>query len=76
MVPLDVELIARFMRSLDEADKQRAKKAMYEYPLMEWHDVRGSQIKPHHYFEEGCESPLLDQWQGHDPKCLYQRHIQ
>lgn len=41
----DVEILARFIRQRGY-DMAAVEKAIYEYPLQEWRDVAGSQVKP------------------------------
>lgn len=38
----DVEIIARFVQRWG---RDRVARALYEYPVMEWHDVKGSKVK-------------------------------
>ena len=38
----DVEIIARFVQSWG---RDRVAKALYEYPVSQWHDVKGSKVK-------------------------------
>ena len=43
----DVELLAR----LKQGNKLRLETVIYEFPLMEWHDVRGSKVNPGDFFQ-------------------------
>jgi glycosyltransferase involved in cell wall biosynthesis len=40
----DVEIIARLIRARRGSNRPRAAEVIYEYPLFEWRDVRGSKI--------------------------------
>jgi len=42
----DVEVIARYVEMWG---RDRAAKAIYEYPVLAWHDVRGSKVKSHDF---------------------------
>ncbi len=44
----DVEVLARFL-TMDPAGRDHAARAIYEYPLEQWIDVRGSKVKPHDF---------------------------
>jgi len=45
----DVEIIARFIRQCGY-DIAKVESAIYEYPLMEWRDIDGSQVRPRDFF--------------------------
>lgn len=45
----DVELIARYVRSRRLNGGPPVRDVAYEMPLMSWHDVKGSKVKPHHF---------------------------
>ena len=51
----DVELLARFLISFPDDERNCAEQAIYEYPLMEWRDVAGSKVKPRHFAKAGVE---------------------
>lgn len=53
----DVEIIARFAQ---RAGREEASRAIYELPLVAWHDVHGSKVKPRDYFRG-----LRDLWKIH-----------
>ena len=40
----DVEILARFIQARRSADLPPVETAIYEYPLLQWHDVAGSKI--------------------------------
>jgi glycosyltransferase involved in cell wall biosynthesis len=42
----DVEILARFMAVVRNSSSMQADKAIFEYPLDQWHDVQGSRLKP------------------------------
>jgi glycosyltransferase involved in cell wall biosynthesis len=44
----DVEILARFL-TMDPEGRDHAARSIYEYPLKEWVDVRGSKVKPHDF---------------------------
>jgi dolichyl-phosphate beta-glucosyltransferase len=41
----DVEIIARFL-TMDPAGREHAARSIYEFPLKQWIDVRGSKVRP------------------------------
>ena len=41
----DVEILARFL-TMDPEGRDHAERSIYEYPLKQWMDVRGSKVKP------------------------------
>ena len=41
----DVEILARFL-TMDPEGRDHAARSIYEYPLKQWADVRGSKVKP------------------------------
>jgi glycosyltransferase involved in cell wall biosynthesis len=41
----DVEILARFL-TMDPEGRAHAERSIYEYPLKQWVDVRGSKVKP------------------------------
>jgi dolichyl-phosphate beta-glucosyltransferase len=41
----DVEIVARRMRALRGHPREEMERALFEYPLMEWRDVRGSKLR-------------------------------
>ena len=41
----DVEILARFL-TMDPEGRDHAARSIYEYPLKQWVDVRGSKVKP------------------------------
>lgn len=45
----DVEIIARFIRKRGY-DMQSVEAAIYEFPLPEWRDIAGSQVRPRDFF--------------------------
>jgi glycosyltransferase involved in cell wall biosynthesis len=45
----DVEIIARLLK-LHGGDRKRMEQAIYEFPLQEWEDVRGSKVRPTDFF--------------------------
>jgi dolichyl-phosphate beta-glucosyltransferase len=51
----DVELIARLIRARRDTDKASARTVMYEHPLMEWNDVKGSKVKFADFFRVGID---------------------
>ena len=53
----DVEIIARFVQ---RTGREEASRAIYELPLVQWHDVHGSKVKPRDYFRG-----LRDLWKIH-----------
>ena len=46
----DVELLARFLSGRRTAGLESAQEAIYEWPLDEWREVRGSKVKLRHFF--------------------------
>jgi dolichyl-phosphate beta-glucosyltransferase len=44
----DVEILARFL-TMDPEGRDHAARSIYEYPLEQWIDVRGSKVKPHDF---------------------------
>ena len=44
----DVEILARFL-TMDPKGREHAARAIYEYPLKQWIDVRGSKVKAHDF---------------------------
>ena len=44
----DVEILARFL-TMDPKGRDHAARSIYEYPLKQWVDVRGSKVKPHDF---------------------------
>jgi hypothetical protein len=42
----DVEILARIMAKRRGSPQPRMEEAVYELPLQEWHDVRGSKLRP------------------------------
>jgi dolichyl-phosphate beta-glucosyltransferase len=42
----DVELVARIMANRHGSPRPRLEEVIYELPLQEWHDVRGSKLRP------------------------------
>ena len=53
----DVELIARFIHARHDTDLPPVRHVIYEHPLMEWIDVKGSKIKLRDFFR--VESDLV-----------------
>ena len=53
----DVEIIARFVQRWG---RDRVAKTLVEYPVMVWHDVKGSKVKPRDFVRA-----LLDLWKIH-----------
>jgi dolichyl-phosphate beta-glucosyltransferase len=53
----DVEIIARYVR---QRGRDAAAHAIYELPIMEWHDVKGSKVKPTDFVRA-----LKDLWKIH-----------
>jgi len=53
----DVELLARFIRLKHAAGVSKVEAALYELPLPEWHDQKGSKLRPAD-FARAC----LDLW--------------
>jgi dolichyl-phosphate beta-glucosyltransferase len=49
----DVEIIAREVQARRNPDLPQVRSIIYEYPLMEWHDVAGSKIKLRDWFTVG-----------------------
>jgi len=47
----DAEVIARLIVSLSASSDRHARDVIYEYPLREWMDVRGSKIGPSDYLK-------------------------
>ena len=45
----DVEILARYMKE-KRVSSAEAEKLIYELPLLNWHDVAGSKLKPQDYF--------------------------
>ncbi|MFT5442186.1 MAG: dolichyl-phosphate beta-glucosyltransferase [Myxococcota bacterium] len=45
----DVEVIARLIRQRKDAGRSSAEHVIYELPLLQWHDVAGSKIRPNDY---------------------------
>ncbi len=45
----DVEIIARLIRQRRDSGLSSAESAIYELPLLRWHDVAGSKIRPSDY---------------------------
>lgn len=48
----DVELLSRYVQAFDQ---ERAEKKIYEYPLLQWEDVGGSQVKMKDFFKAPYE---------------------
>jgi glycosyltransferase involved in cell wall biosynthesis len=42
---VDIEILARLIQARRETDLPQAEDIIYEFPLPEWHDVAGSQVK-------------------------------
>jgi glycosyltransferase involved in cell wall biosynthesis len=51
----DAEIIARLIVSLRASSDRQALDVVYEYPLHEWKDVRGSKIGPSDYLKAACD---------------------
>ena len=51
----DAEIIARLIVSLSASPDRQAKDVVYEYPLREWKDVRGSKIGPRDYLKAALD---------------------
>jgi hypothetical protein len=51
----DVELIARYIQNVGSVERARGQ--IFEFPLHIWEDVKGSKVKPRHFF-----IALLDLW--------------
>jgi dolichyl-phosphate beta-glucosyltransferase len=51
----DVEILARFVRSLRGAPGSPAAERIYELPLRRWTDVPGSKVKPWDFVRSGAE---------------------
>jgi hypothetical protein len=47
----DAEIIARLIVSLSASSDRQAQDVIYEYPLTEWMDVRGSKVGPSDYLK-------------------------
>ena len=46
----DVEILFRFLHAFPSGDvREKAKEALYELPLDEWRDVKGSKVRAQHY---------------------------
>jgi glycosyltransferase involved in cell wall biosynthesis len=45
----DVEIVARLLRARRDGDRPPVGAVLYEHPLMEWHDVRGSKLRYRHF---------------------------
>jgi glycosyltransferase involved in cell wall biosynthesis len=51
----DAEIIARLIAELRASSQRRASDVIYEYPLHEWRDVRGSKIGPSDYLRAALD---------------------
>ena len=59
----DVEILARFVRSLRGETRLTAAERIYELPLRRWTDVPGSKVKPWDFVRSGVE--LLRIWNAY-----------
>ena len=53
----DVEILARIMARRRGSSQPRMEDALYELPLQEWHDVRGSKLRPTDFAPRCPSSP-------------------
>lgn len=53
----DVEIIARF---IERQGRERVARSLYEYPVTQWHDVKGSKVKARDFLHA-----LVDLWKIH-----------
>jgi hypothetical protein len=51
----DAEIIARLIARLSAKPGSEARDVVYEYPLLEWRDVRGSKIRPRDYLRAALD---------------------
>lgn len=55
----DIELIARMIGSRTGPARPHSDQPIFEYPLMQWHDVAGSRVRPIDFFRAMIELAII-----------------
>jgi hypothetical protein len=63
----DVEILARMVWAMESVGGESARNTIYEYPLEEWQDVRGSRLKALDFLIAGLDLAAIC-WQTRRPR--------